>query len=293
LEELSELERPQSSFPKAPEPNTTPGTMFDFPRGANAGTFLHDLLEWAAQRGFDRVAREATLRRDHLSRVLANQQWDMWLETLDHWLQAFLSTDLPLGDTTLRLCDLRSEHCVAEMEFWLELNSLWTGKLDRRVQRDTLERCSRPSLENEQWNGMLKGFIDLIFRHKERYYIIDWKSNDLGSRAVDYDNRALRSAIAAKRYDMQYVLYTVALHRHLRHRLPSYDYERNIGGAAYCFLRGLDHPQTRGVHFERPPLRLIQELDRWFQGEGGDVNDDAVRALPAANTITPSSGDRS
>src|SRR5690606_13185664 len=38
-----------------PSRKPDPASIHAFPAGAVAGTFLHDLLEWAARQGFDRV----------------------------------------------------------------------------------------------------------------------------------------------------------------------------------------------------------------------------------------------
>jgi exodeoxyribonuclease V beta subunit len=61
------------------------------------------------------------------------------------------------------------------------------------------------------------------------------------------------------------VLYTLALHRLLKVRLANYDYEQHMGGAVYIFMRGI-HQSGSGVHFQRPPLVLIETLDSLFAG---------------------------
>lgn len=55
----------------------------------------------------------------------------------------------------------------------------------------------------------------------------------------------MAAAMQAHRYDLQYQLYTLALHRYLRHRIADYNYDRHFGGVIYLFLRGVDkeHPQ--------------------------------------------------
>jgi exodeoxyribonuclease V beta subunit len=68
-----------------------------------------------------------------------------------------------------------------------------------------------------------------------------------------------------KRYEVQYVLYTLALHRLLKVRLPDYDYAQHMGGAVYLFMRGINQPGA-GVHFQRPPQALIETLDSLFAG---------------------------
>jgi exodeoxyribonuclease V beta subunit len=67
----------------------------------------------------------------------------------------------------------------------------------------------------------------------------------------------------AKRYEVQYVLYTLALHRLLTSRLPNYHYKTHMGGAIYVFLRGIDTPSA-GVHALRPSWALIEQLDHLF-----------------------------
>jgi exodeoxyribonuclease V beta subunit len=117
-----------------------------------------------------------------------------------------------------------------------------------------------------QLNGMLKGFMDLVFEHEGRYYVADYKSNRLGPGDADYTLKAMRDEVLAKRYELQYSLYLFALHRLLRARLPDYDYDRHVGGAVYIFLRG-HAASTQGLHMERPPRALMDALDALFQGE--------------------------
>ena len=113
---------------------------------------------------------------------------------------------------------------------------------------------------------MLKGFIDLVFEHEGRYYVLDYKSNTLGEDDSAYTDQAMGDAILDKRYDLQYVLYLLALHRLLKARLPDYDYDRHVGGAVYLFLRGID--STGGGAFsDKPPRALIEQLDALFDGE--------------------------
>jgi exodeoxyribonuclease V beta subunit len=112
---------------------------------------------------------------------------------------------------------------------------------------------------------MFKGFIDLAFEHDGRYYVADYKSNWLGMDDAAYTRQAMEQSILDNRYDLQYVLYLLALHRQLKARLPDYDYDRHVGGALYIFLRGT-RAASQGVYFTKPPRALIEQLDRLFQG---------------------------
>ena len=243
------------------------GSLHNLPRGADVGSFLHELLEWAASQGFDKVATNPERLSDMIARRCNLRGWERWIEPLTGWLRHFLVTPLqiPANDeirpTSFSLAGLVSPR--SEMEFWLATHTVDIRQLDRLICVHTLDGATRPALQPGQLNGMLKGFIDLVFEHEGRYYVADYKSNWLGRDNAAYTSDALRTVILHARYDLQYVLYIFALHRLLKVRLPDYDYDRHIGGAVYIFLRGL-HAPGQGLHFERPPSALIEALDNLF-----------------------------
>ena len=71
------------------------------------------------------------------------------------------------------------------------------------------------------------------------------------------------------RYDLQYQLYTLALHPYLQHRLTDYDYEQHFGGVFYLFLRGMDGSSPdNGVFHTRPTSDFVSQLDSLFRGPG-------------------------
>ncbi|MEJ8849486.1 exodeoxyribonuclease V subunit beta [Variovorax rhizosphaerae] len=260
----------------APSTDATIGGLHGFPRGAGPGTFLHSLLEWVGRKGFARVHADAEAQAD-LADLIARRcnlnGWSTWIEPLRSWMLDWLGTPLKLdahlpGSTPVSPSTLG--RVQIEMEFWLAAQQVDTRALDALVTRHTLDAAHRPMLLPQQVNGMLKGFIDLVFEHEGRYYVADYKSNWLGPRDADYTPAALRHAVLHHRYELQYVLYIFALHRLLRSRLPDYDYERHVGGAVYIFLRGHAAP-GQGLHYERPPKVLIDALDALFSGATAEV----------------------
>jgi len=232
-----------------------------FPRGPEPGTFLHGLLEWAAREGFAAVVEDPDRLRDTVARRCRRRGWDHWVDPVSEWLGRLLGEplDLPGTGIPLRLSELVAYQ--PELEFWFETRWVDARRIDLSVRTMTLEGSARPEMETRILNGMLKGFIDLVFEHEGRYYTLDYKSNWLGPGPADYTVAAMRERVLDSRYDLQYVLYTLALHRLLKARLPGYEYERHVGGTVTWFLRGLDSA-GRGVHFERPPAGLIDQLDR-------------------------------
>ena len=157
------------------------------------------------------------------------------------------------------------------MEFWFSSRNVNVERLDALVRQHTLGGAPRPMLAPNQLNGMFKGFIDLTFEHEGRYYVADYKSNWLGCTDSAYAAEAMAETMLDKRYDLQLCLYLLALHRQLKLRLAGYDYEQQMGGALYLFIRGHQAP-TNGLHFERPSQQLIEQLDQLFMGQFAEAS---------------------
>jgi len=260
------------------------GRLHAFPTGAHIGTFLHGILEWAATQqtrndtgrmlnGYAAAAESESLRREMLGRRCNLRGLTQWIDTLDAWLrdllvQTWVLNDLaedPANPTHLALRDLSPRQIQVEMEFWLPSHGVDTRRIERLAMEYIHPGMPRPALAPHFLNGMLKGFIDLVFEHQGRYYLLDWKSNTLGEDDASYDRERLRETILARRYDLQYLLYLLALHRQLGARLPDYDYDRHIGGILYVFLRGTENA-TQGLYMNRPSREAIERLDRLFAG---------------------------
>ena len=234
-----------------------------FPRGPGPGTFLHSLLEWVGEEGFAAIQAAPERLDDLIARRCQRRGWNHWIPILQSWLRQLLALPLPLPGGTQRLGELARYQ--VEMEFWFATHGVDLERLDDLVRRGTQGGQARPVLEPGQLNGLFKGFIDLVFEHEGRYFVVDYKSNWLGAEAGAYTRAAMEAAVLAKRYDLQYVLYSLAVHRLLKARLPDYSYERHFGGALYLFLRGCD-PAGHGVFVERPSAALIETLDLLFSG---------------------------
>lgn len=259
--------------------------IHQFPGGAEWGTFLHGLMEWsAAQRtpatsdqpalkGFSAVAEHAPLRQAYVARLCQLREISDRATGLEAWLKAFLemrwqfngypSDTLECPPRALQLSSLSMRQVMVEMEFLLTSHQVHTADLDHLVRTMTLAQAPRPMAKPSVLNGMLKGFIDLVVEYNGRYYVVDWKSNKLGQSDADYTRETMLAAILKKRYDLQYVLYSLALHRQLKARLPNYDYDRHFGGAVYVFLRGWQ-ADSQGLFYDRPPKALIEALDQLF-----------------------------
>lgn len=234
-------------------------TPHQFPRGASPGTFLHSL--------FEDLDFTQPVDPRWVEEKLALGGYDAhWTPVLTAWLDAILQA--PLNETGVSLSQLSAREKQVEMEFYLPISQpLMASRLDALIRKYDPLSAGCSALDFMQVRGMLKGFIDLVFRHQGRYYLLDYKSNWLGEDSAAYTQQAMASAMQAHRYDLQYQLYTLALHRYLRHRIADYDYERHFGGVIYLFLRGVDgeDPQ-QGIYATRPDGELIALMDEMFAG---------------------------
>jgi len=240
---------------------TVPGhNVFGFPKGADAGTCLHAILE-------NIKFRDSGDNKELISTQLALAGFDYsWVPVVDSWMQAILATELEPGFSLSRLEEVDK---ISEMSFYFPLTSMNLQRFNKVLKKFTF--APLPDLPSTL-QGLLVGFIDLVYRHNGRYYIVDYKSNYLGNQSEDYNAKKLQAAMVAHRYDLQYLIYTIALHRFLAHRIPEYGYETHMGGVFYLFLRGMNPKYTpgTGIFGTRPPLALIEKLSRCCAGLEGN-----------------------
>ncbi|WP_374289448.1 exodeoxyribonuclease V subunit beta [Pseudomonas fluvialis] len=260
-EKARDLHQPASPA----QPGGRAGSLHAFPRGPNPGTFLHGLLEMAAEEGFAQLAGQPGQLRELIARRCQLRDLQAWIDPLSDWLLALLQRPQALpGGAQVALCQL--QHYQAELEFWLAVQQVEVQQLDTLVRQYILPGEARPALSRERLNGLFKGFIDLVFEHQGRYYLADYKSNWLGEDDSAYSPQAMQACILEQRYDLQYALYLLALHRQLQLRLPDYQYAQHMGGALYLFLRGQAAP-SQGLFLDRPPQALLDALDELFRGQ--------------------------
>ena len=259
---LPRIDIDASGIADAPaEPEMTP---HHFPRGASPGTFLHSL--------FEDLDFTQAISPEWMREKLQNNGFDeVWEPVLTRWITQVLAA--PLVDTGVALNQLSARQKQVEMEFYLPISQTLDARaLDAVTRRYDPLSAGCPELDFRQVRGMLKGFIDLVFRHDGRYYLLDYKSNWLGESGEAYTQEAMAEAMRSHRYDLQYQLYSLALHRYLRHRIADYDYERHFGGVIYLFLRGVDgEAGQQGIFATRPEPVLIMAMDALFAGEESKV----------------------
>jgi exodeoxyribonuclease V beta subunit len=280
--------------------------IVDFPRGAAAGECLHRLFELAdftAAEGWPAaIARALAERPAPAAPELLKRMPAMMARLLEDVVSTglasfdedevsgslrFVEADAtparpaPRAAASASTTDLVASHPsqlmlsgiplhrrLTELEFMLSASAF-----DLHAMTRLLLDYGYPNLvlDASTLHGYLRGFIDLVFEHRGRYWIVDWKSNHLGDSEAGYDRASMEAAMDEHGYALQSLIYCVALHRYLRGRITGYDYDRHFGASLYLFIRGV-RPQWRdgkrpaGVHRDRPPRALIERFDALLEG---------------------------
>ncbi|WP_339725533.1 exodeoxyribonuclease V subunit beta [uncultured Paraglaciecola sp.] len=258
---------------------------FSFERGANAGSFLHGVLE------------NIDLQKpEQLAEVITQQStWfgigEQWHDCLQTWLTDVLfapfnvAADTEYQSPNITLAELSSNQVKVEMEFHMPLHEVEVRDFNLIINQYLTHHAR--DYQFQQLNGMIKGFIDLMFEYGGKFYVADYKSNHLGDSYEHYHCSAMEQAMSGHDYHLQAILYTLALHRWLKHKLPNYDYQSHIGGAYYLFIRGMSQAKPgNGVYFVLPEQSMIEALDELFSGKKS-ANPDQSSALQQPDDKAP------
>lgn len=286
--------------------NEVNSIRFSFEKGTNPGTFLHSVLEDIANNynettelavpqqdaRADKLKRwsvmvDRTLRRYQMpsnyfsTKESSAGQYGNWHDiniddlqpdyiALVDWLDDIIHT--PLAASAVPLVNIKYNQKVAELGFNLRLNQhLSFSDLNTLFHQFDIPL----QLQSQEVNTMvwqyLKGEIDLVYQHDTQFFIVDYKSNYLGSDFDSYNPAALYDAMTTHSYWLQASIYQVALHRYLKLRLPNYDINTHLGAVEYAFLRGMSPKHdTRGKLVKQFDSDFILALDDMFGYPNGN-----------------------
>ncbi|WP_051275369.1 exodeoxyribonuclease V subunit beta [Aestuariibacter salexigens] len=236
---------------------------FTLKKGADAGNLLHDILEHT-DFTVPNWQQTMTAPAQRFGGLDEQQQ-----RGLIAWLDDVLSTPLPTlvdDQTPFTLRELHWPQTLREAEFYFPIEGLNQTALFQCLAQHRGEPDSVGLRLKHDISGMMHGFIDLIFEHKGRYYVADYKSTYLGDRLEDYDSESLRQNNQSHLYDLQYLIYSVALHRYLAVRIDNYHPATHFGGVYYLYLRGMSsrNKNYSGVFSTAIDVDLLTRLDNCF-----------------------------
>lgn len=254
---------------------------FTFIKGANAGTFLHEIFEkidftnksqWSQV--IDRAVSSYQLplvysSADQQSRLLQSKNKEnsrqVDLESIDAskhqaligWIEEVLQTPLLASNQPLQSID--ASHRFAELEFNMGLSEHFRAQDITRLFQQHLPNEADKHVHLIPQNRThlyryLRGEIDLVYEHAGKYYVVDYKSNYLGNSLSNYDESTLKQAMSKAGYWLQAAIYQVALHRFLTMRISDYagNEDKYLGAVEYVFLRGVYDPDAQVAAYVPP-----------------------------------------
>lgn len=248
----------------------------NFPMGTLAGSFLHQIFEhidfkdqhlWALEIRRRFKNDYAPLWNELLEKVqLAfpqlNSAEDYILESMIVWLSDILSTPIlsEFNGSDFQLNHLSTHEYLAEFPFYLALSDRVLA-IQRIHQLFAEYGIQMPDFKEANSARYLKGEIDLVYFDGQKYHIADYKSNFLGLNTHSYHPSAIQDSMTYASYWLQAALYLVALHRYLNIQLDDYRIERDLGGASYLYLRGMNGQIGKGYFYWQPSTEFILRLD--------------------------------
>lgn len=257
------------------EPQNRAETIFSFPSGAKTGECWHEIFEELPFSAAHETLTDlvtAKLEGFGLIGRCSDEVRKVRIALTCNMVKATLNTPLkPQRKEPFCLREIAETDKLVEMEFNFTaalggnrttqitevLQKHWKDDPDKALFLKRLEGWDR-----ELPGGFMTGFMDLVFRHEQQYYIADWKSNRRNGNKEDFQQEGLIEEMAVHAYFLQYLVYTVALHQFLKGRLQGYSYDTHFGGVFYLFLRGMGRDGDHGIFYDRPSLALIEDLSK-------------------------------
>lgn len=262
--------------------------IFTIPGGAQLGECWHEIFEYIDFQASPEEIRKLTndtLDKYRICPVPSPEKPLPIQELMNNRRAAVhqmisntLSAKLQSGSDAppFRLTDISMASRRSELEFNFSLYAKGGRGVDGLGR--TLKELWNTAARNDEFiegllarsgalqRGFMTGFMDLVFEQNGKFYIVDWKSNQLNRQASGFEQDGLAREMYAHSYYLQYMIYTVALHGFLQTRLRGYDYDQHFGGVFYLFVRGMDGKSTRGIFTDRPSKELTLALADYLGG---------------------------
>ncbi len=260
---------------------------FALTKGAHSGNLLHDILEHTdfCNANWRESIKWPLVKYGELPPTFTEDDLTSWL---DEVLLAPLISSAQLNkNVNERFClaDIALQQSLRESEFYFPMERASMQGLAKLLtdHRNTFANAEKPSQTGintspsivklphyQSLKGMMHGFIDLVFEHQGKYYVCDYKSSHLGNKFTDYQSEALRVNVENNYYDLQYLIYSLALHRYLKLNVENYNVEKHFGGVYYLYLRGMTNNEQHlgsGVYFRDITMKELTHLDELFSSE--------------------------
>ena len=224
----------------------------DLKKGAHTGNLLHYIFEHI---DFTNPPDAWKFTVEQAMKRLSGSTNEDYCNNIIELLKQVTSATMP-GGNSFTLNQVTKDKRINELEFDFLLSPFHTDKL-QALSNEVHPFHIKTITELE---GIMNGKIDLFFEHEGKYYILDWKSNFLGNSLEFYGEDAVKAAMYENNYNLQYLIYTVALTKYLKLRKPDFDYDKDFGGVIYLFLRGVRVEGQTGIYVTKPAKELIKQM---------------------------------
>lgn len=241
--------------------------MLQIPSGTNFGNVVHAVMEECDFKSTSEELEQLTREEMRYAHISA----DNWANITAKMLYNVLNAPIPgCGGGSFKLSEIDPARKKCEFEFLYEFGSSFKTRELFTFAKEYFEQkfnlvCSDFEDESSYYEkGFFNGSIDLFFEDQGKFYIVDWKTNKLDYMSA-YKKERLPHAMAGSRYYLQYMIYTAALFKYLKHRLGfSGDeksfYEQYVGGVRYIFVRGT-YEEGNGVFSDRMSYEEFKKLE--------------------------------
>ncbi|MBN2801991.1 MAG: exodeoxyribonuclease V subunit beta [Deltaproteobacteria bacterium] len=191
-------------------------------------------------------------------------------DEIARWIYEILH--ITIDGKNLKLSAIDNKNRFSELKFTLlvdEKNNFSKQELSKvfSIESDPFIKsyaAKLGDLDFERFKGFLKGYIDLLFMYEGKWYIIDYKTNNLGNISDAYTANSLNDDMAGHDYFLQYHLYTTVAHIYLKRWMKNYNYIDDFGGVFYLYMRGMQYNRSEGIFFDKPPFLRIDTLAELF-----------------------------
>ncbi len=230
--------------------------LMAYPAGPRPGTALHEMYEhFLSHRQNDTLFHQAIATS--ISRHLFAKDQATCPSTAALADAIVETTAIALAPNDFCLQDVALEKQSIEMKFFLHLSPAARQQLLSYFEQAPDTPLSPKIDALIPTEGYVHGYIDFLFEQDGKYYVLDYKSNRLGETAADFGRANMHAEMQHHRYDLQALIYTLALCKHLGIRTES-EYEETIGGYYYLFVRGMQRGRTAGIYADKVPWsRLV------------------------------------
>ncbi len=232
------------------------------PRGIQAGEMLHNLFEWIDWTSTANDSWSATIEMA-LQKYGFSSNTKMMQIRLAEMIEKVTHGLIKFKKNCFKLASIQRQKRRIELEFNFKASAFTIDNLSS-LESYLPSGFRIHHRQSEHIEGKLNGFIDLFFEKDNKYYILDWKSNYLGDQLENYHKDALIKAMSENNYHLQYLIYSLAVHKYLQLKLANYRYEKDFGGVIYVFLRGVRPEKQDGFFCYKPTKACIQRLEEIF-----------------------------